>query len=370
MKIIFICSSLEPGRDGVGDYTRRLAGELIRQGNLSSILSLNDKYALSKTQEVQQSEGIDIPVLRLPYGGRWKQRVIDAKAYINEFNPDWLSLQFVIFGFHAKGLPFGLGNRLAAIGKGHRWHIMFHELWIGMAVESPVKQKYWGLLQKNIIKKLIQNLKPLIIHTQSGLYQAQLNKLGFNSEILRLFGNVPVHRSANYVNQNPETNKLFTLVIFGTMHPGAPVRQFAKEVAMYAEQARVQFLLKIVGRSGPQLNNWINEFKSVGLPVKIMGEQPKEVISQTLKAASFGISTSAYMMIEKSGTVAAMQEHGLPIICVSGPYTPMGIKTFSGGLGIQEYRIGNFEECFVKTQRPVLINRLDTTVAQLLKSLK
>lgn len=27
MTILFLCGSLEPGRDGVGDYTRRLAGD-------------------------------------------------------------------------------------------------------------------------------------------------------------------------------------------------------------------------------------------------------------------------------------------------------------------------------------------------------
>jgi hypothetical protein len=33
MRIVFLCFSLEPGRDGVGDYTRALAGELIRPGH-------------------------------------------------------------------------------------------------------------------------------------------------------------------------------------------------------------------------------------------------------------------------------------------------------------------------------------------------
>ena len=43
MKLLFLCSSLEPGRDGVGDYTRRLAGECLRQGHEVRLLSLNDK---------------------------------------------------------------------------------------------------------------------------------------------------------------------------------------------------------------------------------------------------------------------------------------------------------------------------------------
>ena len=42
MKFAFICGSLEPGRNGVGDYTRRLAGELAAQGHECLLVSLND----------------------------------------------------------------------------------------------------------------------------------------------------------------------------------------------------------------------------------------------------------------------------------------------------------------------------------------
>ena len=33
MKITFICGSLNPGQDGVGDYTRRLAAQLALDGH-------------------------------------------------------------------------------------------------------------------------------------------------------------------------------------------------------------------------------------------------------------------------------------------------------------------------------------------------
>ena len=54
MKLIFICGSLEPGRDGVGDYTRRLAGELIRQGHQIAIIALNYKIIAMITKELQK----------------------------------------------------------------------------------------------------------------------------------------------------------------------------------------------------------------------------------------------------------------------------------------------------------------------------
>ena len=43
MKILFFCGSAEPGKDGVGDYTRRLCGELLRIGHETQILSLFDR---------------------------------------------------------------------------------------------------------------------------------------------------------------------------------------------------------------------------------------------------------------------------------------------------------------------------------------
>src|ERR1022692_2576923 len=46
------------------------------------------------------------------------------------FNPNWVSLQFVPFGFHPKGLPFGLPRHLMSIIGSRPLHWMFHELWV------------------------------------------------------------------------------------------------------------------------------------------------------------------------------------------------------------------------------------------------
>ena len=41
MRVTFICSSLEDGRDGVGDYTRRLAASVTRMGHAVQAMVLN-----------------------------------------------------------------------------------------------------------------------------------------------------------------------------------------------------------------------------------------------------------------------------------------------------------------------------------------
>jgi hypothetical protein len=45
MKILFLTGSLEPGKDGVGDYTRLLANECGERGHEVFLLGLNDPWA-------------------------------------------------------------------------------------------------------------------------------------------------------------------------------------------------------------------------------------------------------------------------------------------------------------------------------------
>ncbi|MEO8112604.1 MAG: glycosyltransferase, partial [Ginsengibacter sp.] len=192
MKIIFICGSVEYGRDGVGDYTRRLAGELISKGHEAGILALNEKYISTEINCKQKSGIYDIPVLRLSASVTYKQRLRSARLWIDEHNPEWLSLQFVPYAFHTKGLPFGLADAFANIGKGRLWHIMFHELWIGMDIDSSWKNYLSGLVQKHLIQSFISKLRPKVIHTQSILYLTLLTQLGYNVHHLPLFGNIGI----------------------------------------------------------------------------------------------------------------------------------------------------------------------------------
>jgi hypothetical protein len=103
MKIAFITGGREPRRDVVGDYARRLAGELIRLWHPTVIVGFNDSEAQERAVELQEIEGVPVSVLRLPNGMPWKDRATMARKWLDGFNSDWVSLQFVPFGFHPKG---------------------------------------------------------------------------------------------------------------------------------------------------------------------------------------------------------------------------------------------------------------------------
>jgi glycosyltransferase involved in cell wall biosynthesis len=346
MKIIFLCGSLELGRDGVGDYTRRLAVEMIKQGHQITAIALNDWHITAEFEGTQLSEEVSLKVLRIPSSYTDRQRFARAKQLIDLFDPEWISLQFVNFAFDLKGLHFGLGKSLARIGNGRKWHIMFHELWVGMAVEAKFKHVLWGKLQRLLIIDLIKNLKPLIMHTQSRLYKIQLVRLGFKVDYLPLFSNIP----AVYKNARTEVDKTIhkkdiSFVVFGTVHPSSPVEDFAKEAAKYAKKNNIKISIIFIGRSGAELDKWVKVLQLEGLDTKLLGEQSPKIISQTLSNASIGISTSSIAYIEKSGSVVAMIEHGIPVICIAKSKQLLDMQYIAPPYGILEYKTGNLEEC-------------------------
>ena len=57
MRIAFVATCLEPGRDGVGDYTTLLAAECARRGHAVMRIALND--ALATAMEI--SDGMVAP---------------------------------------------------------------------------------------------------------------------------------------------------------------------------------------------------------------------------------------------------------------------------------------------------------------------
>jgi hypothetical protein len=310
MKVLFICGSLESGRDGVGDYSRRLAGELIRQGHPAGIIAYNDRHIEKQQETEQKSDGITIPVLRLPskWGANQKRSLV--KRFVKIFNPDWLSLQYVPFAFQDKGLPLGLAKQLKEIGKGRKWHIMFHELWVGMEKNTPLTVKMWGKFQKLLIRKLIKVISPALVNTQISLYQDQLQSININARILPLFGNIPVS-----YNFSPKGTDKIHFVLFGGIHRNCYLNEFLDEIKNVSTHREVIF--DFIGRNGAELQNWITCIKERRIKYRIQGEQSEKQISKVLSEATIGLSTTPFVMTGKSGSVAAMKEHNLPVICLA-----------------------------------------------------
>lgn len=320
MKIVLICGSLEPGKDGVGDYTRNLAAEVIRNGHQVAALALQDKYITKDFSGFQNLANIAIPVLRLPLAISETDRFEKAKSWINNVNPDVISLQFVIFAYHPKGLPFNLTSLLKKLGNNRQWNIMFHELWVGMAANDTLKRQIWGMFQKFIVRKLIKGLSPKQIHTQCDLYLQQLKKEGFKTKLLPLFSNIEVAKLSSETNipiSNTFTkNSDIKFAVFGGLHADSKLGELIEKLKQYEKNHNKSFEFLYLGRNGGELANHVKVLDREKVKYSILGELTPEEISAFLSISTYGISTGSPEMLGKNGTVAAMIAHKLPVICI------------------------------------------------------
>jgi hypothetical protein len=317
MKILFLCGSAEPGKDGVGDYTRRLCGELNRTGHQAQILSLCDKQVTGFITQTQLIEKTAVTVRRIPIASPYKQRVAWSQEVLKEETPDWVSLQFVPFSYDPKGLPLWLSGFLKEVKGSYKWHLMFHELWVGMNKEASMKLKVWGQVQKLIIIIIIRKVKFNLIQTQSSYYQLQLKNLGFSVDLLALFSNIPV-----VIDVAKElTNKDLNIAVFGGIYPGAPIVEFAMELEQYGIEHSLNISVSFIGRCGKEQEEWATILRKNGISVLVKGEQSARVISELLSVSNIGIVNTPFTLVEKSGVYAALQAHDLRVICLSHAWT-------------------------------------------------
>ncbi|MES2646515.1 MAG: hypothetical protein V4717_06540 [Bacteroidota bacterium] len=314
MKIAIICGSLEQGKDGVGDYSLRLAKALVSQGQQISLVALNDFHTTNTIETNIISGTSQICVMRLPALLAEKEKFKKLKKFIDSVNPDWISLQFVPYSFHKKGMPFGLAHRLLSVGGQSKWHIMYHELWIGINSKTiSFKNRIVRAIQRRVIHRINAVLKPACITTSIPLYTNELK--AYNSKLLPLFGNIPIAETTNETQLG--NLKEISVIHFGsfTSFFDELEHQFRviKEIAVRTNR-RIKFF--VLGDSGSfklealTLAEKIFEASSI---VSI-GRLPESEISGYMLHADLGISRADYVYYGKSGSTIAMLEHGLPVV--------------------------------------------------------
>lgn len=326
MKIFFICGSLEPGRNGVGDYSRQLCGALLRKGIVTQITSLCDHHATTFTKENQIVEGKTVVVHRIPIASSNSQRLSWLHYILNDFKPDWISLQYVPYSFHPKGLPFWFPSFLQNIKGNHKWHIMFHELWIGMDTNASFKNKCNGLLQKRIIKQVLEGKEKKIINTQIDLYQHKITSLGYEVALLPLFSNIIKNKDSKSVTTSNESEIRFCL--FGSIHYGAPVHEFITDLQQVLAASKENKELKFIfiGSCGVAIKEWKEQLDAHSINYEVTGFVNDKQISTILSSCHYGISTTPYILNQKSGSLAAMLDHELPAICVARDWEVEGFN--------------------------------------------
>lgn len=327
-----------PGHSGVGDYTRRLAAECLRQGAEARIVALCDTGVHEAAVEEDQLEGAtSVPCLRLPEAWSWGQRLQAVQSWLQGWRPDWASLQFVPFGYQPKGLPWQLGPMLARLLGTHHWQIMFHELWVGAFEGAPWKLRLLAVAQRQVIRQLLRQLKPARVHTQAMPHQQLLHALGCKAAKLPLFGNIRIqvdgaeegcHLICNALgkeNFSPGGRPAWHIGgLFGVIHPEWRPEPFFNSWLQAAGQSGRQPLLVLIGRSGrseEHIQSLLQPYLRQ-LQVGMLGALPDLAVSQVLQALDFGLATTPWRLKEKSGSLAALRDHGLPVVLTRDDWHP------------------------------------------------
>jgi glycosyltransferase involved in cell wall biosynthesis len=330
MRITFLAGCLEPGKDGVGDYTRILAEECTRLGAACQTIALADRHAPGMT--TSQASGVE--TLRLPGRLPWPSRVEAARRATGRFAPDWASVQFVPYSFHRLGIATRLVRALPRLVGPARLHVMFHEIWIGP--DGSWRRRLVSGAQRRCVLRLCRYPETLM-HTSNSAYEEILKAHGVAARPLPLFGNIPVATTDGWNWLAPQLAAVgcdaavrrggwWLFVLFGALHPCWPPEPLFERLQDAAAEAGRRMALISVGRlaGGDELWRTIEARYAAHFPILRLGEQPDGRVSEVLKAADFGVATSPYWLLDKSGTAIAMLEHGLPVIVnrEDGPTPP------------------------------------------------
>ncbi|MGJ8651213.1 MAG: hypothetical protein ACSHX4_12715 [Opitutaceae bacterium] len=317
MRIVFICGSLDPGRDGVGDYSRQLAHACLKNGHQCLLVSLNDAV-----NEDTNSEGIEI-IRRQGLLDTNSESQAQLLERIVNWAPDWCSLQFVCFAFHPKGFTQNLFRFLSQFPVGIKRHVMFHELWIRQAPVMPFKLRILGLMQRCQILRAIRKWQPQLCHSSNPLYLHLLANNGIEAQALSLFGNIPIadqdiELAKEHLPWHPASkDERIVLVPFSQLDRWE-VEASIERLFKLAKSAKVRLRLVQVGMDRNGEKRWqqiANLAERHGGTCDQLGPQEASTISTLMQAADIGMNSSHIDISQKSGAVLSMLEHGLPVLC-------------------------------------------------------
>jgi hypothetical protein len=301
MSFVFVTGSLGPGRDGIGDYCRVLSQTLAAAGAKPALLALADRE--------ETAEHDNFPCLRLPAARPWQERVEAARRFLAAQGAERVFLQLSPYLYHPRGLLQSAAGPLAALLGERRPLVMVHETWVGELPFHGWKDRVIGPWQRHGFLALLRALQSAQLFTSLPLYRAQLARHGVAAALLPLPGNVPVQpEAAQLTLQEPVAG------IFGGLWPG-----FEPHAALDGLAAAGGATLLLIGRHGAsseRLAAWRRRHR--GLAIVETGPLEPAAVSRHLNRLSFAIGVSPWELAGKSGSIAALLEHGVPVLTTWG----------------------------------------------------
>ena len=326
-RVLFLAPGVRPGTGGVADYCAHLADALTGEGMECHLAAWNETESGDAKSESRKR------VLYLSDNSATTPGAKTARLreYLAQHEIEWVSLQFVNFGFAKRGLIKSLTAPLAAALRGRRCHIFLHELWLGAERGAKLRDKLLGGLQKRQLVGLVETLRPEEVWTSIELYREQLAREGVSASILPIFGNIPISRVRTddsilrQLEGGPPLRKredYFLVGLFGTINRGWPFHIVVPRILRLAGKRRVAFIL--FGRNGDSVAfcEYVSSLPNTGLLV--LGPLEVEAIDHVMNSMDLALASTPAEGIFKSGSAVAFLERGVPTVAVHrGLETPL-----------------------------------------------
>lgn len=317
MNIAFILPSLAPGRTGVGDYVRGLAEELAGRG--CGVCAVSVREGLDET--LCESPCDKVSFLRL---GR-EAGPQTVRDFFKEQRTEVVSLQYSPYGFHPKGMAWGLADEIHQLAGEIPLHLLFHEVWIGDHPSFTTRQWLVGRLQRWSICRMVRALSPRTMHSTNPAYLRLLAQQGIATERIAMFGAVP-HEGPDADGWLPglllekglqtPIEDVWLAGFFGTLHPKWNPAPFMRRTLAAARSANKHLVLLSLGRMGSGQTLWKtmrNDFHGQATLIEV-GELDAGQLGQAFRSLDFGVSLTPVQVLGKSSAAAAMLECGLPLV--------------------------------------------------------
>ena len=303
--LVLICGRLSPGQDGVGDYTRRLASAWTAAGGTVSLVALRGTEAEA---DLHESLNLSASRVLVPVRGQSIRDALNRDSWRAELERSWVSVQFVPWTFGHRGIVRSTPEIDAAFQYAQRRHMMVHETWVDASL--GVKNAFLGAAQRRAMRSAFKRWKPNLVHVSTVLNQKRLKSIGVTTNLLPLFGNIDISEH-NKIDHGDECVKI---LFFGALPRRRDWQLYASSIAEAAKVSSLQ--INLVGASA-HAEDFIKKLTKDDASAQIdcinWGKLPETKVSQLLQVVTLGVCRYGPEHIGKSGSLAAMLEHGLPV---------------------------------------------------------
>jgi hypothetical protein len=337
MRIAFLCSGLEPGRDGIGDCTRALATACVSLGHETRLAAIRDPFCPSPA-----SFAASAAEPRWPDIFCHEAQSRELRDWLQDFQPDWVSVQYTPFGFHRRGLGGRHGAVLRSLlPETSRRHVFFHEIWLQPGRAGRLRHRALGWFQRRTVDAWAGSAwQPHVVHTQARLHQARLRARGLPAELLPLcspFANphaspasardqVAAWLRAAAPSSAPLDKEALWIGHFGTFYrEGWSFADFAAKFTGLARVVGRRVCFLALGRARAAAEVWEQAVRVVPhADFRVVGELPPDQVAVAMQACDAAMTSTPWDIIEKSSAAAAWRALGIPVLVTRGPAPQSG----------------------------------------------